>query len=93
MDMHGKVIQALPYDPNWEGPVYTGPTQVLGPGFPPFKPYLRPQYFVLRVSLTSINNPSMLDHIIMHSPVVISDMQHCSIHPRYFRGKVLLTIG
>lgn len=82
MDMHGKVIQALPYDPNWEGPVYTGPNQVLGPGFPPFKPYLRPRYFGLRVSLTS---PSVLDHLIMQSPVVKSVS---ALSPQYFRRKV-----
>lgn len=84
MDMHGKVIQGLPYDPNWEGPVYTGPNQVLGPGFPPFKPYLRPQYFGLRVSLISISYFSILDHLIKQSAVVI---QHCSITPDILEGK------
>ena len=49
VDMHGKIIQAVPYDPQFSGPAYTGATQTLGPGFAPFKPYLRPSYFFLRV--------------------------------------------
>ena len=32
-----------------DGPVYDGPVQILGPGFAPFKPYLRPRFFYLRV--------------------------------------------
>lgn len=35
--------------PDPEGPVYDGPAQVLGPGFAPFKPYLRPHFFYLRM--------------------------------------------
>ena len=51
IDLHGKVITAIPSGPvEDENPVHTGPLQVLGPGFPPFKPYLRPPYFFLRVS-------------------------------------------
>ena len=49
MDIHGNVIQEVPYDPAKKDPIYTGPQQVLGPGFAPFKPYLRPPYFYLRV--------------------------------------------
>lgn len=51
VDLHGDVLQEVPPDAEQEGPVYTGPLQVLGPGFAPFKPYLRPSYFYLRVSL------------------------------------------
>ncbi|XP_019864267.1 PREDICTED: E3 ubiquitin-protein ligase MARCH6-like isoform X1 [Amphimedon queenslandica] len=51
VDMHGNVIMTLPYDPNWEGPVHPGPAEVLGPGFAPFKPYLRTKYFFLRVTI------------------------------------------
>lgn len=52
VDLHGNVIASIPASPiEEEGPVHTGPLQVLGPGFPPYKPYLRPPYFYLRVSL------------------------------------------
>ena len=47
--MHGTIIQIVPYDPTLVGPVYTGATQSMGPGFAPFKPYLRPSYFFIRV--------------------------------------------
>ena len=49
VDLHENMIREVPYDPNHEGPVYTGPLEVLGPGFAPFKPYLRPPFFHLRV--------------------------------------------
>lgn len=48
--MHGTIIQIVPYDPSHAGPVYTGATQSMGPGFAPFKPYLRTKNFFVRVS-------------------------------------------
>ena len=64
VDIHENVIRHIPADPNpdhsdtpeqngadHDGPVYDGPVQVLGPGFAPFKPYLRPPFFYLRVSI------------------------------------------
>lgn len=50
VDLHGKVIRYVDYNPEQQDPVYTGPLQVLGPGFAPFKPYVRPPYFYTRVS-------------------------------------------
>ena len=50
VDLHGKHIRSVDYDPDQQDPVYTGPLQVLGPGFAPFKPYVRPSYFYTRVS-------------------------------------------
>ena len=49
VDVHETIIREVPPGPTPEGPVYDGPAQVLGPGFAPFKPYLRPYYFHLRV--------------------------------------------
>ena len=50
VDVHGTIIREVPFEPNHEGPIYTGRLQVLGAGFAPFKPYLRPRYFYFRVS-------------------------------------------
>ena len=50
VDLHGKVLRYVDYDPDQQDPVYTGPLQVLGPGFAPFKPYVRPKHFYTRVS-------------------------------------------
>jgi E3 ubiquitin-protein ligase MARCH6 len=47
--MHGNIIHYLEYDSDWEGPAYVGANEVIGPGFAPFKPYLRPSYFFLRI--------------------------------------------
>lgn len=52
--MHGKIVQSIPYDPDFTGPAYTGPTQTIGAGFAPFKPYLRPPYFFLRVRIVCV---------------------------------------
>ncbi len=49
VDIHGNPIRHIEYDPTWEGPVYIGDNQTLGPGYAPFKPYLRPKYFQIRV--------------------------------------------
>jgi E3 ubiquitin-protein ligase MARCH6 len=49
VDMHGTVLYELPDGTPQPGPVYGGNPQVLGPGFAPFKPYLRPRYFVLKL--------------------------------------------
>ena len=64
VDVHGKVIQVLDYDSNWESPAYTGPNQVIGPGFAPFKPYLRPGWFYLRVCTLCFHNCLLL---LIHS--------------------------
>lgn len=50
VDVHGSIIREVPYNPTHEGPLYTGRLQVIGPGFAPFKPYLRPSNFYFRVS-------------------------------------------
>ena len=50
VDLHGKVLRYVDYNPDQQDPVYTGPLQVLGPGFAPFKPYVRPKHFYTRVS-------------------------------------------
>ena len=49
MDVHGAAIAHVPDDPEYNAPLYTR-LQVIGPGFAPFKPYLRPKYFYFRVS-------------------------------------------
>ena len=49
VDLHGNVIRYVDYNPDQQDPVYTGPLQLLGPGFAPFKPYVRPAYFYARV--------------------------------------------
>ena len=51
IDLHGKVIRYVEFNPDQVDPVYTGPLQVLGPGFAPFKPYVRLNHFYLRVNL------------------------------------------
>ena len=66
VDFSENVIREIPYDPNDTndtntGPVYTGPLQVHAPGFAPFKPYLRPTYFYIRVSVLSPDNISSTD--------------------------------
>ena len=57
MDIHENVLRHIPVGGDdggpgavQDGPVYAGPVQVLGPGFAPFKPYLRPRFFFIRVS-------------------------------------------
>ena len=50
VDVHGSILRTVPSDADVKGPVYSGRLQVIGPGFAPFKPYLRPRYFYLRVS-------------------------------------------
>ena len=50
VDLHGKVLRYVDFNPDQQDPVYTGPLQVLGPGFAPFKPYVRPNRFYIRVS-------------------------------------------
>ena len=50
VDMRGQAMQDLPEGNPQPGPVYNGEPQVLGPGFAPFKPYLRPKFFHLKVS-------------------------------------------
>ena len=52
MDLNENLLREIPYNPDVanQEPPYTGPLQVLGPGFAPFKPYLRPYYFFPRVS-------------------------------------------
>ena len=45
VDVHG---DAIPDDPN--NSLMEIRLQVVGPGFAPFKPYLRPKYFYFRVS-------------------------------------------
>lgn len=52
VDVHGSVLREVPFGADGDGPVFTGRLQVIGPGFAPFKPYLRPHYFYFRVSLT-----------------------------------------
>ncbi|KAL5467202.1 hypothetical protein EMCRGX_G031401 [Ephydatia muelleri] len=49
VDINEAVIRHIPYDPQFPGPVYDGPLQVTGPGYAPFKPYLRPRLFYLRI--------------------------------------------
>lgn len=49
VDVHGSIIREVPFDSN-EDSLYTGHLQVIGPGFAPFKPYLRPRHFYFRVS-------------------------------------------
>ena len=50
VDMRGQAMLDLPEGNPQPGPVYNGEPQVLGPGFAPFKPYLRPKFFHLKVS-------------------------------------------
>lgn len=55
VDIQENVVRHVPVDPSQDGPapdgpVYDGPVQILGPGFAPFKPYLRPRFFYIRVS-------------------------------------------
>ena len=50
VDVHGSVLREVLPGAHVDGPVFTGRLQVVGPGFAPFKPYLRPHYFYLRVS-------------------------------------------
>lgn len=50
VDVHGSIIREVPYDADNDGSIFTGRLQVIGPGFAPFKPYLRPKYFYFRVS-------------------------------------------
>ena len=52
VDINEVVIRHIPYDIQFQGPVYDGPVQVIGPGYAPFKPYLRPRLFYLRVSFS-----------------------------------------
>ena len=63
------------------GPVYDGPAQVLGPGFAPFKPYLRPHFFHLRVSINHIYTCTctcmyMYIHVHVHLYIIIHF--HCT---------------
>lgn len=62
VDLHENILREVPYDPNHEGPIYTGPLEVLGPGFAPFKPYLRPPFFHFRVSVACV---SIIDIIMI----------------------------
>ena len=50
VDMRGQAMHELPEGDPQPGPVYNGEPQVLGPGFAPFKPYLRPKFFYVKVS-------------------------------------------
>ena len=79
VDTHGQIIGNLNYDPNWEGPVYNGENQILGPGFAPFKPYLRPKYFISRVSDVSV--VQSLFYQISVSDVCIFDLYY--FHNRF----------
>jgi E3 ubiquitin-protein ligase MARCH6 len=53
IDIHENVLLHIPAEPNPDNPAPNGPVydgiQVLGPGFAPFKPYLRPRFFYVRV--------------------------------------------
>jgi E3 ubiquitin-protein ligase MARCH6 len=59
VDIHENVVRHIPPvaadgdqdNANRDGPVYDGPVQVLGPGFAPFKPYLRPRFFYIRMAV------------------------------------------
>ena len=78
MDVHGNVIREVPFDASHEGAVYTGRLQVLGPGFAPFKPYLRPKYFYIRVRAmlfeSSRNNTWYLFYYHDHLAVLHNDL-------------------
>lgn len=63
VDLHGKVLRYVDYNPDQQDPVYTGPLQVLGPGFAPFKPYVRPKHFYTRVSLYLVSTVFEVRHI------------------------------
>ena len=64
VDVHENIVRHVPRDANRDQaeladanePVYDGPVQVLGPGFAPFKPYLRPTFFYFRVSPLTLSS-------------------------------------
>lgn len=46
IDIHGNIIQYIPLHSHYVG---SRRLEVLGPGYAPFKQYLRPKYFYFRV--------------------------------------------
>lgn len=48
MDVHGSIIREVPLNSDEHN--NNDRLQVIGPGFAPFKPYLRPRHFYFRVS-------------------------------------------
>ena len=85
MDIQENVLRHVPQDPGHDGPapdgpVHDGPVQILGPGFAPFKPYLRPRFFYIRVSGPIL---SACIHTHLHCDV----HWYCAIH--WFNLQVL----